>query len=472
VQRVGDDIRINVQLIDAQTDEHIWAEVYDRELSAANIFAIQREMAFSIAETLEATLLPAEVVRLNDVPTSNTRAWNFYVSGNDYYNRPDDRANQPFAVQQYERAVAEDPNFAVAWAALSGAHSSMYFYGVDASESRLERARNAVERALELDPNLPEAHLAYARYHLRVRDLGAALEEFAIAEQGLSGTPDIFQQQALIQRRLGDIDGSVANIERAIELDPRNTDTLYQQVVNFIGTGRYSEGREYLDRILEITPDSPLVRGLQVLIPYMESGDVTVARTVAQRSPPVPSRHSLGYLAALYERDYQTALGYLDDWDVEIDSSVNQFSPKASYSGIIHRLAGDLESAAEAFATARAQIEGALETNPNDARIVLALGEALVGLGEFEQGIRLGHRAMEILPASRDAVTGAIITLHAAVRIFAPAGDSDAVIQNLDAYFAGSFGFMAIEGVLPDPRLDGVRDDPRFQALVEKYRRQ
>jgi TolB-like protein/tetratricopeptide (TPR) repeat protein len=469
VQRAGDDIRINVQLIDAQTDEHIWAEVYDRELTAANIFAIQREMAFSIAGTLQATLLPEEVARLNDVPTNNMRAWNFYLSGNDYYNRPNDRANQPLAVQQYERAVAEDPGFALAWAGLSGAHSSIYLYGVDASESRLELARNAVERALELGPNLPEAHLAYARYHARNRDLGAALEEFAIAEQGLSGTPGIFQQQALIQRRLGDIDGSVANIERALELDPRNTDTLYQQVVNFMGTGRYAEAREYLDRMLEIAPELVLVRWHQVRISILENGDVTQARAAARR---VPGAVEFGYSAALYDRDYETALEYLDKWNTEIVSAANSFSPIASYRGVIHRLAGNADLAVEGFTTARAQIESALESNPNDARIVLALGEALVGIGEVEEGLRTANRAMEILPVSRDAVTGAAITVQAVVRVFAPAGDFDAVIQHLDAYLSGPFAFWSIEGLLPDPRLDGVRDDPRFQALVETYRRQ
>ena len=426
-------------------------------------------MAFSIAGTLQATLLPEEVARLNDVPTNNMRAWNFYLSGNDYYNRPNDRASQPLAVQQYERAVAEDPSFALAWAGLSGAHSSIYLYGVDPSESRLELARNAVERALELDPNLPEAHLAYARYHARTRDLGAALEEFAIAEQGLSGTPEIFQQQALIQRRLGDIDGSVANIERALELDPRNTDTLYQQVVNFMGTGRYAEAREYLGRMLEITPDSVVARYMQVRISILGNGDVTQARAAARR---LPGAAELGYSAALYDRDYETALEYLDKWNTEIFSAANSFSPIASYRGVIHRLAGNAELAVEGFTTARAQIESALGSNPNDARIILALGEALVGIGEVEEGLRTANRAMEILPVSRDAVTGGHIVVDSVLRVFAPAGDFDAVTQHLDAYLSGPFAFWSIEGLLPDPRLDGVRDDPRFQALVEKYRRQ
>jgi len=133
-----------------ETDEHLWAQVYNSKLTAENIFAIQREMATSIAEALQATILPQEVARLNEVPTQNLRAYNFYLSGNDYLRGTDNLTVYSLAAQQYERAVAEDPEFALAWAALSRAHSGVYFFRVDPTESRLELAREAVERAFDV----------------------------------------------------------------------------------------------------------------------------------------------------------------------------------------------------------------------------------------------------------------------------------------------------------------------------------
>lgn len=160
VRRAGDTIRFNVQLIDAETDGHLWVETYDRQLTAENVFAIQREMATSIAEALQTTLSPAETARLAEVPTQNLEAYNFYLSGNDYIKRPDNLTAYSLAAQQYQRAVVEDPDFALAWAALARSHAGVYFFRVDASDSRREAARQAIERAFSLDANLPEAHLA------------------------------------------------------------------------------------------------------------------------------------------------------------------------------------------------------------------------------------------------------------------------------------------------------------------------
>ena len=213
VQRAGERVRINVQLIDAETDEHLWAEIYDRELTASDIFAVQSEMATEIANALRVVLSPEEAVRLADVPTENTRAYDYYLSGLDYFAQLDRYERLPLAVQQFERAVEEDQDFAVAWAALSRAHMVMYLYALDRTPERLALARAASDRALALAPDAGEPHVALANYYyIGERDYAAARAELAIAEQAMPGSAEVYELRALVVRREGDLNASVARL--------------------------------------------------------------------------------------------------------------------------------------------------------------------------------------------------------------------------------------------------------------------
>ena len=208
-----------------------------------------------------------------------------------------------------------------------------------------------------------------------------------------------------------------------------------------------------------------------MLIPVQRDGDVAAAKAAAESPRAIRRRFYVGWIAALYERDYDTALSYLGDWEMDVDAANSFYVPKASYYGVTYRLAQRPELAERAFQTARVHLEEALEANPDDARLVVSLGQAMAELGEHEEGVQLARRAMELMPTIRDAGVGPVVQLDAIIRVFAPAGDYNAMIAELDAYLAGP-GWWSIDGLLPDPRWDPIRDDPRFQALVEKYRRQ
>jgi TolB-like protein/Tfp pilus assembly protein PilF len=468
VQRAGDMVRINVQLINAETDEHMWADTYNRQLTVRNIFAMQSEIATEIAEALQAALSPAEAARIDRVPTDNTQAYDFYLSGRDYFTRVPDYDFMPTAVQQFKRAVEADPDFALAWAALARAHVVMYLYALDRTAQRLEMARRAVDKALELAPDAGESHLALAYFHyLGERDYPAALAELDTAERAMPGNSQIFEARAYVYRRAGDWERSVINMERAIQLDPRNTDVLFRQSGNYMFLREYARAEQYLDRILEIAPDDVPARSRKANIAMFGYGDASASSALAASGVTDPIR---GWEAAIYERKYALALHYLDAWSGELANNQNEYIPKASFYGATYALSGEAELAGAQYMAARTELEDARRTMRDDARLYVSLAEALAALGEREAAARAAHHATELMPISADAMTGPFILYDTVRRVFAPMSDSDTALRELEVFLA-SPGFYSIEGILLDPRLDPIRDDPRFEALVDKYKR-
>jgi TolB-like protein/Tfp pilus assembly protein PilF len=472
VQRAGDMIRINVQLIDASTDEHLWAEVYNRELTAENIFAIQGEMAISIAEALETTLSPEVVARLEEVPTQNTRALEFYLSGNDFMRRVGNRTNTPLAIRQFERAVEEDPAFVLAWAALARAHMVQYL--IDDTDARLSMAEKALERAFQLAPESPEAYLARGRYHVGLNDFDSALEDYAIAERGMPGAAEISRQLAVLYGRKGDPEQAVIHWERAIERDPRNVELLAFQADAYSLLRDYTQAEKYYARALEMNPDC--VRCFlrkAVRNPISLNGDANSA-IMALDNPPTEIASFVGqqlqwrWLAALYVRDYDSALEHLDSEALDTFENRSSYFPKASFYGTVYHLADQPELAERQFQLAREQLEPELAISPEDFRLHVALGQAMAGLGNSEAALNRANRAIELLPANRRA--RGTVRYYLITEVLARAGQNEAAIEQLDV-FLSTPGLWSIEGLLPDPRLDPIRNDPRFEALVEKYRR-
>jgi len=471
VRYAADQVRVTAQLIDGVTGIHIWNNDYDGDL--IDIFGIQTEIATAIAEALQATLSPEEVARLRDAPTRNMRAYDFYLSGEEYLRSTNIQTDRPLAVQQFQRAVEEDPDFALAFARLSTAHNHIYHQSIDRTEARLSKVLSTARRALELEPGLPEAHVALVFYHLLLGDLEAALGELAVAEQGMPGDLQLIATRALLYREQGQWQQALAGYDRANELDPRSEFLLFQQGNNYLALRDYAQAERYLDRALDIAPDYAVAYVVRTQIPLFRDGDAASAKAAIEDSP-----IDLGdfwqrfrWRAAISARDYDAALDGLDEWDIEVDEGQGYFAPKASYYGVTYQLAGQPERAEHQFQIARAQIEEALENDSDYSPKLIALGEILVGLGETESAIRHADQAIALLPTLQDALAGPVIHLDVITRVLAPAGATDAAIEQLDAYLAAP-GFYSIEGILPDPRLDPIRDEPLFHALVEKYGRQ
>ena len=471
VQRAGNRLHIIIQLIDAASDEHLWQDTYDRELTAENIFALQAEMATSIATELHQTLSPEMTARLDERPTQSTRAYDFYLSGEVYLKR----RQADVAIRQFERAIEEDPMFAVAWAALSRAHSRAYWGGFTRIDGQhLEKARDAAATAFELVPNLPEAHFAMGYFYMYVtREHEKSLAALAIAARDMPGSSNLQETIAEVQRRSGDFEASIATTARAIELDPRNTGLLLQQAISYAHIRDAAQFHRHVDRILEIEPDSIAVPGSRLRFGLRLGEDLAELRLRAKNENADTELDDGGYfydhwLLGVFERDYDAVIRFFDE--LRVDSGDASWA--ALWYATVYQLAGQPDLAKPHFETAKELSEQRVADQnwPDDkSRSLMLLAVATAGLGGFDEARRLAEASIAMKYPDEPMVTKMLLYL-AAIGVFIPAGDHDRAIELLDEYFATPVGWT-IEGLSRDPRLDPIRNHPGWLALVEKYKR-
>ena len=476
VQRGGGMVQVTASLIDAATDTQLWADSYNRNLSAESIFSIQRDMATAIASALQATLTPEEVARLDEVPTRSDVAWDYYRRGDDYFWRSDFATYTPEAIRYFELALAEDENFALAWAALSRAHIRMYWQNIDRTDGRREEARWAVDRSFELSSSLPETRLAMGVFnYMGYRAYASALADLEIAEAGMPVAVELFIARADIQRRQGAWEESLKSHDRVIELDPRSSFILWNQATTYLALREYDQAELGLERALRISPDDLAAYIDRLLVPLHRDGDASRIRLEIGDSLVElgPYRQIFAWVGAVFERDYAMALQHLADLEGEqffprlripvLDS----FPVKAFFQATTYDLAGDMQQAQQLFSQIRTQLDELIASDPENHRLHIALGYTLACLGEDEAAVNEARRATELFPMSADRFDGAITQLDSAF-IFARAGEVEAALQALDVYLANP-GIWSIKGLSFDPRLELIREDPRFLALLERY---
>lgn len=471
VQKVGDMVRINVQLIDAETDEHRWAESYDRELTVQNLLAIQREMATSIAEALYGRLSSAEERSLAEVPTENTRAYNLYLAGNYYFEDSTGHDQTRLAIEMYESAVKEDPEFALAYARLARAHRRVYTARWDWTRARMERAEAALRRAVELDPDSADVWIAQALFE---KEFEKEQDLLGRARKALPGKAHPIFALAMAHRRQGLWEKALELFELAAALDPRNSEVRFYKGVTHSFLRQCVEAREDFETVLAISPEEPVMFWVEPLSSLHWGGGVDAMKAAVE--PPESERIGdvgrmwFRWLTALYERDYSAGIRCVDECNWDGESAFTQpqeYYPKDSLYGIMYRLGGMPQQARDRFEAARAHLEKQIESTPDDWRLQIALGEALVALDCPAEGIETACRGMKM---SSGAIDEPFARIEATMRVFLPAKDYERAITELETYLSNP-GLWTIEGLLPDPRLDPVRDDPRFAALVEKFKR-
>ncbi len=467
VRRSGSRSRVSVSLVEPRSGEQLWANTYDAD--GTDVFAVQASIAENVAKALAAELTPRTRARLASVPTTSPEAYDEYLRGRELHNRSYGRDDLAAAVLHYERAIRADPDFALAHAHLSMAHSQVYWFHYDRSEATLRRARHHVDRALELDPDLPEAHLAMARYHYWGHlDYEDALRELDIAAAGLPSDPAISLTIGSVHRRAGRFDRAIAQYERTTALDPNDWSGWWNLAETYALVRRFDDAL----RAVEVAGRTGLNVGdlvtfkATVHLHGLGSPSTALAILDSIRNAPATGEYLPDLVrveAYTFQRDYDRALAATGDAGL----IRNQFyvRPRTLLRGMVYRHTGNGASAAAAFDSARALLEPELERNPGDVRIMGALAIAMAGLDRPEHALQLAQRALDEMPPTREAWRGAFRVLELAT-VQAMSGRHDEAITNLE-WLLSTPSPLASPGVELDPTWNPLHHLPGFQGLTD-----
>jgi TolB-like protein/Tfp pilus assembly protein PilF len=474
VRRVGNRVRVNVQLICADTDEHLWAEDYDRELT--DVFAIQTDLAQKIAQALQAKLSPGEKSQMERKPTENGEAYLAFVQAHNLSSAFEDFDKLKQGEQLYERAIELDPNFALAIAWYSQLESWIA-RNFDRTAQRREKARTLAERALELQSDLPEAHLARGySYYWGDNNYDAALKEFEIAQRGLPNESEAYLAIGAIQRRQGKWAESTANLEKAASLNPKDAWPLQNLADNYQMLRNYDAANKTIERALALDPTAFGPLEVKSKLAIAEKGDFGVAEKAfeAAKSVAMTNEQKIRTAAArvdvfLLERKYKEGLQAAESLPDEQLAAVfhGALGGKYYYIGFARKSLEDETGARMAFLQAKSAIEEELKRSPDAADIHIQLAKVFAFLGEKDSALAEARRATELQPETKDAFGGPEIT-EGVAQVHAILGENDRAIEILDGLLSRPSSVTA-EVLKVNPVWDPLRSDPRFQALIDKY---
>ena len=470
VQRVGNHVRVNAQLIDARTDAHLWAQIYDRDL--VDVFAIQSEIARTIAEQLKAEISPNEKAAIAKPPTTDIAAFILYTRASllaeqvSFSDQP--RENLLEAVHLLEQALARDPSFLAAAAGTASAQSLLYL-NYDHSPARLAAADAATRLVQQLGPDSGHAHLALAENFYRCHlDFGRALTEVEAARKLLPKDSRVPTLEGFIQRRQGKLQESVTSMQEALNLDPRNVYILEQLSFTYELLHRHAEQAQVLDRSLQIRPNDVQTRANRALVDLQWRGDpkplhAAVDSILAENAAAAERLSGVWFNLALCERDAEAAKRALTVLKGSFGSDGLHLT-RAVGEGVLARMQKNPAAAQSAFVAARAEQTKVVQAQTDYGPAVCVLGLIEAGLGEKENALRDGRRAIELTPITKDSVNGALVIEYFAI-IAGWVGEKDLAFEQLEIASRPptklNYGRLKLH-----PIYDPLRNDPRFDKIL------
>jgi TolB-like protein/Tfp pilus assembly protein PilF len=477
VQKVADQVRVNVQLLNAQTDSHLWAETYDRKLT--DIFGVESEISKRIAESLQAKLTGREEQALAVKPTDNPEAYDAYLRGLAFQSRSGNQ-NELFRKAKgfYERAVQLDPNFAIAWARLSRMDAYLYFNRFDTTTAgRGDAAKRSLENAQKLEPNSPETLLALGYYQYWVLlDYEAAKTTFESVTKMLPGSSEALIALGLVTRRVGNWDQSVAYFEQALALDPRNVELLDFASGTYAMLRQFRAALKLCDRALDIVPNDAEVMVQKARI-YLAQGNLQeAAKLLSGINEQIPNEHTFGIKITQLrlERNYGEAVRLLQTRlaQFHFPSQYDKVSDQVELA-LMQRLAGDTAGATATADQARKIFEQLYNNQLDNFVFAANLSQAYAAMGEKDSAVKAAERAIILLPRVKDRVNGPALEENLAL-IQIIFGENSHAISTLTQLLQTPYnGWLYGTPITPallrlDPLWDPLRADPAFQKLCEE----
>jgi TolB-like protein len=472
VQRARDRLRINATLIDARTDTHIWAETYDR--TAADLFAIQSELAQSIVTQLKAKLSPKQKAEIEERPTQDLVAFELYLQAkaiiDSYINATDVRAALLQALKSLEEAIQRDPNFVSAYCYAARANDLLFFFDLDPTPDRIYLADAAVKTALRLRPDSAEAHFALADYLFRCkRDYDRALEELAIARPGLPNSTPFFILSGYINRRRNHFHEAERDFSTAFALDPRNPNAYNLLADTYVLQRRFPEAVHVSDNVLAAGEQTPIVRFRRATAILYGTGDTGPLREILTKYPDMefagghtPFRAWMAMLDGNYaEAERLLAASPRQDFQ-DIDFSF--YYPKSWYQAMIARAKGDSARATAAFRECREIFAQRLIVKPEHARTIAVLAQVDAGLGQKELALQEAQHAIDLMPISKDIYDGALV-LEGLAQVYTWSGEHDRAIEVLQKLVSMP-SYINYARLKFHPLWKPLRGNPKFENIV------
>ena len=480
-RRAGNRIRVNAQLIDARSDAQLWGETFDREIT--DLFALQSELAQRISQELRANLSAREKTNLQTHPTRDILAYElflrarelFHWAGSGYsYDKGAD------ALRLIDEAIKRDPQFALAYGLASRLHSELFWFGYDKSASRLEKAKAAADAALQLQPDLGEAHLAKAfYYYYGFRQYDVAQKHVTAAIHAIPNDADVLNTAGAIARRVGRWNEAANTLEQARDRDPRNLSVLWSLFESYLALHEYTKADGTVNDALSVSPSADFFVLARSAIALFRDGDTAPLRSALRKIPrsfnPGGATSTIALRLSLMERDVEEADRVLaactheklDDNGLSgVAGALDGYTvPKSWYAGLIAQARGNESSARAAFEQAKRAVRDDLVQSPNDAKTLAMLALIHAAVGEKNEALGAATRAGELLPIAKDSFDGPILATTLAA-VSAKLGEKDSAIRQLESLVGVPNG--PTPGTLRVEReWDSLRDDSRVKKLAE-----
>jgi len=478
VQKSGNSVLINTQLIDAASDAHLWAEAYPRTLD--NIFGVEGEVAQKVADALKAKLTPTESSVVASVPTRNPEAYDLYLRANADLRRGTEASALvgkvvPLAIESYQQALVKDPGFALAAAEQAQAHMTVYWFAPDHTAARLASAKAAAERALGLQPDLGAAHFALALYwYWGHRDYAQALQHLELARKTAPNDALLEQYFAAISRRQGRWDVAIATYQHATTLDPRSSLLFDQLGYSYSCMRRYADADRAYAQSTRVARDPIDERIIQAWNTVLWKGDLAPLRSALGAVNPASDDYAGNvtyfHWMASWSRDHAALIATAENDAAENWTDNNNVTlPRLLYLAMAYDAAGNVAKAHPVYESLRKQMQDALKQRADDPDLHLALAFAAAGLELKDEAIREGRKATELMPVSRDNYSGPGYLVWLA-QLYVRVGDNDQALATLSQVIALPFSGIAISPALLnlDPAWDPLRKDPRFEATLKQ----